>query len=415
MSTDARADERPEEAPRRVVGLMSGTSLDGIDAACVRLAGHGRALRLDVEGFATTPFAPALADALTALVTDATAAGGRVALPDLLRLDVRLARAYAAAVRAACAEAGCAVADVDLVGSHGQTVLHLPAPHPAPSTDTPGSAPGAGGAPVRATLQLGCPSTLAQTLGVPVVADFRRADLALGGQGAPLAPYLDDALFADAHATRLLLNLGGIANVTVLPAGAGPDAVRAFDTGPANMVIDACARACLGAPYDAGGRHAAAGTPDMDLVADLLADPYFAQPPPKSTGRAHFGAAFARRLLDAAAARGLGDADTLATATALTAASVYQAYARFVRADAPADVVLASGGGVHNAALMDALARAFAPVPVRTTAAYGLDPDAKEAVCFAVLAHERAAGVPASLPGVTGATRAAVLGVVARP
>jgi anhydro-N-acetylmuramic acid kinase len=373
---------------------MSGTSLDGIDAVVARLAGHGRALAAEVEAFVHVPFGDAL-DALVRRVVGAEV----VALADLARLHVRLADAYADAVDAALADACLVRADLDLVGCHGQTVTHLPEP-----TDVAGRS-------VRATLQLGSPATLAQRLGVPVVGDFRLADMALGGQGAPLAPYLDDALFADDRETRLLLNLGGIANVTVLPAGA--DAARAFDTGPANMVIDACARHLLGQPYDPDGAHAARGTPDVNVLADLLSDPYFAQPPPKSTGRARFGAAFAEGLLARSRARRLSVEDTLATATALTAASVYQAYARFVRPEAPADVVIASGGGVHNRTLMAALARHFAPVPVRSLAAYGLDPDAKEALCFAVLAHETASGVPTSLPAVTGAARPAVLGTLA--
>jgi anhydro-N-acetylmuramic acid kinase len=393
MSTLATLAQQTE---RCVAGLMSGTSLDGIDAVVVRLAGHGRDLSVAQEAFVTVPFPPAL-DALVRRVAGAET----VALADVARLHVRLASAYAEAVDTALDAAGLGRAALDLVGCHGQTVLHLP------------DAVDVAGASVRATLQLGSPATLAQHLGVPVVSDFRLADMALGGQGAPLVPYLDDALFADATETRLLLNLGGIANVSVLPAGAGPEAVRAFDTGPANMVIDACARHLLDRPYDPDGAYARRGQPAVDLLIELLATPYFEQPPPKSTGREQFGAAFVERLLEASAAQELSAEDTLATATALTAMSVYQAYARFVRPETPADVVIASGGGVHNRTLMDALAHHFAPVPVRTLADYGLDPDAKEALCFAVLAHETASGVPTSLPAVTGATRPALLGTLA--
>jgi anhydro-N-acetylmuramic acid kinase len=316
---------------------------------------------------------------------------------------VRLAALYADAVDRVLDEAGRDRAALDLVGSHGQTVQHLPEPADCAGED------------VRATLQIGNPSTLATRLGVPVVGDFRAADVALGGQGAPLVPYFDYVTLTAPDEHRGLLNLGGIANLTVLPAGGAPGDVRAFDTGPANMVIDALADRLFDAPFDRDGRHAAAGTPDYDLVADLLDGDYFRTAPPKSTGREAFGADYVDRLLGAAQSRGLDAADAMATATMLTAASVYQAYAQYIREEQSIDVVIVSGGGVHNDTLMRMLTDAFAPIPVRPAAEYGVDADAKEALCFAVLAHETVNGVPTSLPSVTGASASTLLGSISVP
>jgi anhydro-N-acetylmuramic acid kinase len=390
--------EARHTASRRIAGLMSGTSLDGIDAVVAQVRGHGADVEIEEQGFIAVPYDDALRDLLRQ-TADPDAGSAR----DVAQLGVRLAHAYADAVEAACDAAGCAPGALDAVGMHGQTVQHVP------------DAADCAGTPTRSTLQLGSAPTLAYRLGVPVVHDFRSADMAAGGQGAPLVPYFDHAVFSAADETRLLLNLGGIANVTVLPAGQGRDAVRAFDTGPGTMVIDALARRLYDTPYDQDGARAARGTVDNDWLADALGDAYFSEPPPKSTGRATFGDRYVDVLEQQARLRDQTPADTLATATMLTAASVYQAYARFVREKTAVDVVIAAGGGVHNDTLMANLADNFAPIPVRTTADYGLDPDAKEALCFAVLAHETLGGVPANVPSVTGAERPVLLGSITLP
>lgn len=379
-----------QPGPRVVAGIMSGTSLDGVDAAVVRLEGSGAGVRVETLGFASEPYGGPLREALAACVEAATSDVRLVS-----QLHVRLGVRFAEAVERALAAAGLSADALDLVGSHGQTVQHVP------------TAESCAGVPVRSTLQIGCPATIAARLGAPVVADFRTADVALGGQGAPLAPYLDGALFAHPAETRVLLNLGGIANLTVLPPGGPPRA--AFDTGPANMVVDALALRLTGRPYDEAGALAAQGTPDAALLAALLGAPYFAQPPPKSTGREAFGAEFVDRIV----AHGGAPADLLATATAFTARTVADAVRQFVRPGP--DRVIASGGGVHNPTLLRMLAEALDPVPVETTAAYGLDPDAKEAVLFALLAHEWANGVRTGLPAVTGASGAAFQGSLTLP
>ena len=380
-----------ETGPRTVLGLMSGTSLDGVDAVVARVEGSGEALRVRTLGFASAPYEQALSAALHACVEPSTSDVRLVS-----QLSVRLAHHFADVAEGALAAAGLAASDLDLVGSHGQTVQHVP------------DAEACAGVPTRSTLQLGCPATLAVRLGTPVVSDFRAADVALGGQGAPLAPFIDGALFGSATETRVLLNLGGIANLTVLPPGAPP--ALAFDTGPANMVIDAVARRLLDTPYDVDGACAADGTPDEAVLAGLLADPYFDRPPPKSTGRELFDAAYVDRFLDAAPADAC---DALATAVALTARSVAHAIRTFVP-DAPARVI-ASGGGVRNPTLLRQLDAALGGIELETTEAYGLDPDAKEAVLFALLAHEWANGVRTGLPAVTGASRAAFQGSLTLP
>jgi anhydro-N-acetylmuramic acid kinase len=377
---------------------MSGTSLDGVDAVLARVAGTGTDVEVEQRAFVSVPYPDALQSLLHRNSTPESSS-----VRDLARLNVRLASLYADAVLRVLDEVGTDRDALDLVGSHGQTVQHLPDP-----ADCAGEA-------VRATLQIGNPSTLATQLGVPVVGDFRAADVALGGQGAPLVPYFDYVTCTAPDEHRGLLNLGGIANLTVLPADGPPEDVRAFDTGPANMVIDALAERLFDAPFDRDGQHAAAGTPDHDLLADLLDGDFFRREPPKSTGREAFGADYVDRLLGAAQSHGLDAADTMATATLLTAASVYQAYAQYVREEQSIDVLAVSGGGVHNDTLMRMLDDAFSPIPVRPASAYGLDADAKEALCFAVLAHETVNGAPTNLPSVTGASASTILGSVSVP
>ena len=370
---------------------MSGTSLDGVDAAVVRLEGSGTNVAVETLGFVGRPYGAPLREAL--------AACGEKATSDVWlgsQLHARLGVHFAAAVRSALEDAGLEAADLDLVGSHGQTVHHVPRAVEVAEVAT------------RSTLQIGCPAEIAVALDVPVISDFRSADLALGGQAAPLAPYIDGAVFTHSSETRVLLNLGGIANLTVIPPGGPPR--LAFDTGPANMVTDALALRLTGKPFDADGALAAQGPPDEPLLADVLEAPFFLAPPPKSTGREDFGTPFVEWMVG----RGPRDpADLMATATAFTARSVADAIRRFV--DPIPDRVIASGGGVHNPTLMRMLAEALGPIPLETTAGYGLDPAAKEASLFALLAHEWANGVRTGLPAVTGARQRAFQGSLTLP
>jgi anhydro-N-acetylmuramic acid kinase len=370
-------------SPRRVVGLISGTSADGIDAALVELDGAGETTRAHVLDFRTFPFDPDLRARVLAL-KEARA-------EELLRVHVRLGEEFARAALDVITRARERGVEVHLIGSHGQTARH----HPR-AAEPDGRA---------ATLQLGEPAIIAERTGLPVVADFRPRDIAAGGEGAPLVPLVDWLLFRRSGATRACLNLGGIANVTVVTEDAA--AVRAFDLGPANMPMDLVVQAwTAGAEtFDRDGARAAAGRVDSALVAELLRHPYLALPPPKSTGREAFGDVFVTPLL--ARYRGR-EADLLASLTRFTAESVAAGIRRWV--PERIDELLASGGGVRNRTLMAALGAALAPIPVRSLAEVGVDPDAKEAVAFAVLANETLFGRPGNVPGATGAAGPRVLG-----
>ena len=363
------------------LGLISGTSADAIDAVLARFEPG-----IEIVAAAAVPYCAEL----RRRVLDLARREARADLDELGSLDTELGRAFAAAALDLLQRAGVDRDEVCALGSHGQTVRHGPA-GPAPFT-----------------LQLGDPNVIAERTGITTVADFRRRDLAAGGQGAPLLPALHAALFSAASSARVVLNLGGIANITVLPAqGSGRDApVRGFDTGPANCLLDAWAARHLGRAHDPAGAWAAAGQVDAPLLAALLQEPYFAQRPPKSTGRELFNLDWLDGHL---AARALAPADVQATLVALSARSVADA----VAANAPeARQVYACGGGVHNPVLMAALQQALAPRTLLTTAALGVDPDFVEAAAFAWLARRRLRGEPGNLPAVTGASGPRVLGAV---
>jgi anhydro-N-acetylmuramic acid kinase len=366
------------DAASLYLGLISGTSADGIDAALVRFAP-----RLEVIAARTFAYPDDLRARIVALARhDAS-----VALADFGTLDAMIGKRFATAALALLHAAGVEPRDVTALGSHGQTVCHHPSgPHPF-------------------TLQIGDPNVIAERTGIATVADFRRADVAAGGQGAPLLPTLHAAVLADAGTPRAILNLGGIANLTLLVPGRP---VLGFDTGPANCLLDSWALAHRGVACDEGGAWAASGRVDEALLGRLVHDPYFALPPPKSTGREHFNLDWLHPQLPA----GVADADVQATLLQLSARSIAQA----LDAHAPAiREVYACGGGVHNPVLLDALRGALPDVRVDTTAALGLDPDFVEAVGFAWLARARLENLPGNLPSVTGARGPRVLGAIYAP
>ena len=363
---------------RPCLGLISGTSADGIDAVLVRFEPV-----LTLLAARTYPWDGTVRERLLALATGAAA----MRLDAYGQLDVEVGECFARCANALLAEAGLEPADVAAIGSHGQTVCHRPhGDHPF-------------------TLQIGDPSVIAERTGITTVADFRRADVAAGGQGAPLLPALHAALFTDPAISRAVLNLGGIANLTLLQPGRE---VVGFDTGPANCLLDAWSARHLGAARDEGGAWAGSGQVDTALLARWLSDPYFALVPPKSTGREVFNLDW----LDARLPPGMAPVDVQATLLALSARSIAAA----LHAHAPAvGEVYACGGGVHNAVLMDALRLALPGVRVATTAALGLDPDFVEAVGFAWLARARLRGEPGNLPAVTGARGPRLLGGIYPP
>lgn len=373
-----------------LVGLMSGTSLDGIDAALVELEGDTPdELRWRLVGFCSVPFT----EQQRATIHGAILAGTADAL---CVLHADLGEWLAAAARRVCDEAGVGLRQVEAIGSHGQTIWHRP-----PAGGTRGS-----------TLQLGDPATIAERTGCAVVSDFRARDMAAGGHGAPLVPWVDQVLFRREHGARALQNIGGIGNVTWVPPRGSAESAFAFDTGPGNALIDAAVELATGGrlTFDRDGRLGARGSVDEALVTELLGHPFFSMEPPKSTGREVFGRPFVERLVGVLQPEGDQDwLDLVATMTELTARSIAEAYRRWVIPRGVAEVVI-TGGGALNPTLVRRIAELLAPLPVRDGAALGLDPEAKEAVAFAVLAWAHLRRIPANVPAATGARGPRVLG-----
>lgn len=350
---------------------MSGTSLDGIDVAVVDI--RGRVIR--TVAFHTTPYTRETREAVLA-VSNTTATTAAIA-----RLGFRLGGLYGRAVVETCRRTRVPLESIDLVGCHGQTIYHE------------------GGV---ATMQIGEAAVVAEITGIPVVSDFRTRDIAAGGQGAPLVPYVDYLLFRHARRSRIVLNIGGIANITAIPAGARPEDVAAFDTGPGNMVIDALALAASGGKqhYDRGGRIAARGKVIPQLLKELLADPYYRKKPPKTAGREQYGKEFVARLKGPLP-------DLVATATVLTAATIAMGVRR---AGGPFDELIVSGGGAHNPRIMNHVAALLPEVAIAASSDYGVDIDAKEAIAFAVLAYQCRRRRTSNLPSATGAGKPVILG-----
>ncbi len=384
-----------------VAGVMSGTSADGVDVAIVRVSAGEPVPKVKLLGHVGFPYPRALrAEVLRVMEGAAVTAG------ELSRLNWKLGAVYADCVVKACVTAGVLVEAhpssarvghprLGLVAMHGQTVYHE-----------------AG----VATWQMGEAAVVRERLGVPVVSDFRPADMAAGGQAAPLVPMLDFCQYRSKTRNRVLLNLGGIANLTAIPAGAGLDDLLAFDTGPANMVVDAVMQAAFRKAFDRGGKVAARGRVLTAVVAEVMRMAYFAAAPPKSCGREQFGAAFASEFMDCCVAAGGNEQDAVATATELTAASILEAYGRFCwphlgqRAPLARTEVIAAGGGVHNATLMRRLSEGFAALGVKVS--FAEDAQAKEAVAFALLGWLTWNRMPGNVPAATGARGARVLGKV---
>jgi len=375
------------------IGLMSGTSVDGIDAIAVRLTGGDRDLAVEVLRAETYAYDDALRSQILAVC-----GGAPLAAQDWAMLDDAIAIAFAQAAQ----RIGEGLPAATLIGSHGQTVFHRPPD---------------GIAPLGYSWQLGRGAAIAALTGIPTVSNFRMADVAAGGHGAPLVPRVDAYLLGHPTERRCVQNLGGIGNVTYLPPqGTGDDrqwetGVRGWDTGPGNVLIDLAVQRFSGGRdrCDWDGQRAAAGRVDETLLDQWLRDPFFEEPPPKSTGREHFGVAYLEQRLDEAIAAGLGENDAIATLTELTAASVVLNYQRFL--PTLPDRVLLCGGGSRNPVLRDRIAaRLGGQIPVQSTTEAGLCADSKEAIAFAVLGYWRWLGLPGNLPAVTGAQRAVPLG-----
>jgi anhydro-N-acetylmuramic acid kinase len=370
----------------RVAGVMSGTSLDGVDVAIVDLSRKHGGVRVKPVAFRSTPYPKLVREAILG-VSNAMTHTATIA-----RLNFLLGELYAEAILETCRRHRIPLDSVVLAGMHGQTIFHE-----AAAVEYLGHR-------VTSTMQIGEASVVAERTGIWTISNFRERDMAAGGKGAPLVPNVDHLLFRDRRAGRVALNIGGIANITMIPAGAQREEVIAFDTGPGNMIIDALVSQLTAGVenYDRGGRIARSAKVHPRMLEAMLSDPYFKLDPPKACGREQFGREFVSGLI----ATGLPVPDLIATATEMTARTIAGAISKFTGVTE----VIASGGGVHNRQLMRRLRELLPGLGIVTSAEHGIDPDAKEAIAFAILAYEFIHGRPGNLPSATGARRAVLLG-----
>lgn len=377
-----------EKRERLVAGIMSGTSLDGIDVVLVQITDSGLGSQIRQVAFKTVSYQAAEKEAIRAACQLESSD-----VASICSLNFRLGELFADAVIDLCRENQIALSDIDLIGSHGQTIWHQPG---------------------DSTLQIGEAAVIAERTGVITVADFRVRDVAAGGQGAPLVPYTEYLLYRHPLRTRLLQNIGGIANVTVLPAGGGPETVTAFDTGPGNMMLDFAIHLLSNGKlaFDKDGDMAGQGSLHQGMMTELNSHPYLAQQPPKTTGREMFGDQYTSRIIGKYREQGVSVVDILATLTYFTANSIANAYRQFIFPRQQVDEVIISGGGSRNQTLLKLLRRELNDIPVYVQEDIGFDGDAKEAVAFAILANEVISGHTNNLPTVTGARKPVIMGKI---
>jgi len=370
------------------VGLMSGTSIDGIDAALVDISGTAHNLQVKLLSWSVFPFPKNFKERILAISHPSKTTSG-----EICRLNFDLGDLFANGVKRLCRKAKVSLSQISVIGSHGQTICHL----------------GRNG-----TFQIGEPSVIAERTGITTVADFRPRDIAAGGGGAPLAPYFHYLLFHHPKKNIAVHNIGGISNLTFIPKGGSAEKVIGFDTGPGNMVIDGLLRKKTNnkVHFDHGGRIAAKGIVSLKLLKELLSHPFILKKPPKTAGREEFGKSFISKIVVRGRLLGLRYEDLIATATALTAVSIAENYRRFVFHHGIPDEIIFGGGGIHNASLMRMIRAELPSIKLTTFDEKGIPAKAVEAVCFAVLAHETLQGRSTNLPSVTGARRAVVLGKI---
>lgn len=383
----------------RVVGMMSGTSADGIDVALVRISGAPPAITAKFERHHHVRFPAVVRDAVLRLAN-----GAPTTTEEISQLNFLLGEEFARAAIAACKRWRVPLRQISLIGSHGQTIFHQ------------GVAAPFLGRRVASTLQIGEPSVIAERTGVTTIGDFRPADMAAGGQGAPLVPFVDYLLYRDARIGRVALNIGGIANLTVIPAGARPGQLFAFDIGPGNMVIDAIVETATHgrAHYDRDSRLAIRGKLLPGFLSTLLKEPYLRKRPPKTAGREQFGHAYAEKILGWGKRHRASTEDLVRTATVFTSLSIADAVRRFVMPRARVDELIVAGGGARNPLLMAQLAASLPDIEIVPASEFGIPAEAKEAFAFAVLAYEAFHGRTNTLPSATGARHPAVMGKLVR-
>lgn len=383
---------------KNVIGLMSGTSVDGVDVVLVRLTGNGINTKINQIGFLTYPFPKKMREMI---LCNAETNGGNVT--EICKLNFMISRVYVNAIKSLCRKIKFPLNKIDLIGSHGQTVHHLPKKEKMFGYGT------------SSTLQIGDPSVIAKLTGVLTIGDFRVGDVALGGEGAPLVPYFDYIIFHSKKVNRALLNIGGISNFTILNKKSKVDEILAFDTGPGNMLIDYLTKRYFDKDYDKDGRFARKGKLNSNLFEFLKKnDNFIERKPPKSTGREYYGKDFLNKIADKFIM--LPNEDVIRTAAMFTAYAVYKNYQKFIAKKTKIDELIVSGGGARNPVIMEYLKKYFGrTIEVKNIESLGISSDAKEAICFAVLANETISGNAANIPCVTGASRKTILGKICLP
>ncbi len=387
---------KPPPKEMLVMGMMSGTSADGIEAAIVRISGSPPAILAKLESHHHVPFGPQVREQILRLAN-----GGATTTAEISRLDFVIGEEFARAAIDASKTSGIALSKIDLIGSHGQTVFHQGAP-----------ARLVGAWRVASTLQIGEPSIIAERTGVPTIANFRPSDIAAGGQGAPLVPFVDYLLYRDTKRGRVALNIGGISNVTVMAAAANPEDIFAFDTGPGNMIVDALIQGMTQgrAKYDRGAKTALTGRTIPELLSRMMREPYLRKRPPKTAGREQFGQAYVERLIRWGKNHHASPADLVRTATVFTSLSIADAFRRLILPRASIHELIVSGGGAKNPLMMAQLAASVPGIEIIHSSRLGVATDAKEAFAFAILAYESYHGRPNNLPSATGARHPVVMG-----
>ena len=392
-----RLVELIEKNHKYVIGLMSGTSLDGVDVALVEIKNNWIETRINLLGFIEFPFPEGVKSIILRNSVKETSN-----VEDISQLNFLIPKIYKDAIETLCTQISFDMNKIDLIGSHGQTIQHIPIPKEYYGYE------------VASTLQIGDPAVLAKLTGKITVGDFRPSDVALGGQGAPLVPYFDFLLFHSSGKNRGLLNIGGISNITILNKDKGQNNVFAFDTGPGNMMIDILMRRFYEKEFDNNGEIASSGELNEDLLIALITqDNFIESEPPKSTGREYYGMEFLLPLLEEFT--DVKKEDWLHTVTKFTAYSIFRNYEKFISQETVLDELFISGGGAKNKFLYESIAHYFENVEVKVIDEIGISSDAKEAICFAVLANETISGNPSNIPRTTGASKSTILGKICMP
>ncbi len=386
-----------EKETRNVIGLISGTSCDGIDACLAKITGNGSSTEIEIIEFVTYPYKNEIRELIFDASNEQTGTVDKIC-----QLNFILGRLFADAAVQIAGKSSIPISDIDIIGSHGQTIYHISSLKEKADKK------------VRSTLQIAEPSIIAQETGVTTVADFRTRDIAAGGEGAPLVPYADFILFGKDGIGRAVQNIGGIANVTFLPAGCSINEIIAFDNGPGNMIIDRFAEIITEGKlkYDKDGELASKGKLNQDLLERLCSHPYLSIPPPKSTGREDFGIQFSDNLYEELKRDNVDFLDTITTVTVFTAKSISDSYRKYIQPSYKLSEVVMSGGGVYNPILLQFLKEYLENINIRKVEEFGIPSDAKEALAFAILANETICGNPGNVPSATGARERVVLGKI---